>query len=261
MINCSSCWLKIIRIPRDFITESLEHIYNVELAEDGREGIKKARSLIPDLIISDVMMPHVDGFELLATLKKDVQTSHIPIIMLTAKGGEKDILTGFETGADDYITKPFNTKLLQVRIKNLIDLRKQWQLKLTRQMKLQPADVSVSSIDEVFIKELQDIIEKRLSDSEFNVVELAKTLYMSRATLYRKIHALTGESPHRFIRSYRLKRAAQLLKANFGNVSEVAIEVGFTNISYFSQCFKEKFHLLPSEYQNAEAETPAMNEN
>ncbi|MCP5045549.1 MAG: response regulator [bacterium] len=238
---------------RDFITEALEPTYSVECAPDGREGIKKARELIPDLVISDIMMPYVNGYEVLGTLKKDIQTSHIPIILLTAKGGEEDILMGFETGADDYITKPFNTKLLQARIKNLIDLRWQWQLKMERQMILQPTEVSVSSIDEVFIKELQEIIETSLTDPEFNVEQLAKKLYMSRATLYRKIHALTGESPHRFIRSYRLKRAAQLLKANFGNVGEVAMEVGFTNISYFSQCFKEKFHLLPSEYQNSEA--------
>jgi signal transduction histidine kinase/DNA-binding response OmpR family regulator len=233
---------------REFVSECLGDLYRVEEAGNGREGINKARELIPDLIISDIVMPVADGYELCRELKKDIRTSHVPIILLTAKEGEENILKGFETGADDYITKPFNTRLLHARIKNLIELRQQWQQKIGRQMGLQPAEISVSSIDEVFIKELQEIIEKNLSDPEFKVEQLAKKLYLSRATLYRKIHALTGEPPHRFIRSYRLKRAAQLLKARFGNVGEVALEVGFTNISYFSQCFKEKFHQLPSEY-------------
>jgi signal transduction histidine kinase/DNA-binding response OmpR family regulator len=238
---------------RDFITEALEPLYTVVEAENGREGIKKAKKLIPDLIVSDIIMPYADGFKLCKELKKDVRTSHIPIILLTAKSGEESILEGLETGADDYVTKPFNMKLLQTRIKNLIDLRRQWQLKLARRMMLQPADVSVSPIDETFINELQEEIEKNLGDPEFGVVQLAKKLFMGRTTLYRKIRAVTGESPHQFVRSYRLKRAAQLFKANFGNVGEVAVSVGFNNISYFSQCFKEKFHLLPSEYQNAEA--------
>ncbi|NIM12294.1 MAG: response regulator [Candidatus Aminicenantes bacterium] len=238
----------------DFISDSLEPLYNVEQAENGREGIRKARELIPDLIVSDIIMPYVDGYELCRVLKNDVRTSHIPVLLLTAKGGEEDILRGLETGADDYITKPFNTRQLHARIKNLIDLRRQWQLKIERQMGLQLDEISVSSMDEAFIKEMHEVIEKNLSDPEFNVEQLAKKLYMSRATLYRKIHALTGEPPHRFIRSYRLKRAAQLLKAKFGNVGEVAQEVGITNISYFSQCFKEKFHQLPSEFQDIEFE-------
>lgn len=238
---------------RDFVTEALEPFYTVIEAENGREGIKKAKESIPDLIISDIIMPYADGYKVCRELKKDVRTSHIPIILLTAKSGEESILKGLETGADDYITKPFNMKLLHARIKNLIDLRKQWQMKVGRQMVLQPVDVSVSPIDENFIKELQDMIEKNLPDPDFGVEELAGKLYMSRATLYRKIRALTGESPHRFIRSYRLKRSAQLFKAGFGNVSEVAMEVGFNNISYFSQCFKEKFHLLPTEYQASES--------
>lgn len=238
---------------RDFISESLEPLYNVVEAFDGKEGIEKAFEIIPDLIISDIIMPRTDGLELCRVLKKDVRTSHIPLILLTAREGADNILRGFEVGADDYIVKPFNLKLLHARIKNLIDLRRLLQLKMERRMALQPSDIDVSSIDEVFIKELQGMIEKNLSDSDFNVDQLAKKLYMSRATLYRKIHALTGEPPHRFIRSYRLNRATQLMKANFGNVSEVAMEVGFTNVSYFSQCFKEKFHQLPSEFQAAEA--------
>jgi DNA-binding response OmpR family regulator len=238
---------------RDYIRGSLEPLYEVVDAKDGREGIQKAQKIIPDLIISDIMMPLVDGYELCRQLKNDVRTSHIPIILLTAKASEENIIRGLETGADDYITKPFNTKILCARIKNIIDLRSQLQLKLKRQMRLQPAEISVTSFDEEFHQELEDVIEKNLSESEFNVEQLGKKLYLSRATLYRKIMALTGEPPYQFIRSYRLKRAAQLLKANFGNVTEVAVEVGFTNMAYFTQCFKEEFHQLPSTYQASES--------
>ncbi|NIM17319.1 MAG: response regulator [Candidatus Aminicenantes bacterium] len=240
---------------RDYIRGSLEPLYTVVEAKDGWEGIKKAQKIIPDLIISDIMMPSKDGYELCRELKNDIKTCHIPIILLTAKASEESVIRGLETGADDYITKPFSTKILCARIKNLIDLRRQLQLKRKRQMTLQPTEISISSMDEEFYKDLQDVIEKNLSDPEFNVDQLGKKLYMSRATLYRKIMALTDASPHQFIRSYRLKRAAQLLKAHFGNVTEVAVEVGFTNIAYFSQCFKEEFHQLPSTFQESEAKS------
>jgi YesN/AraC family two-component response regulator len=215
--------------------------------------MQKAQKIIPDLIISDIMMPEIDGYELCRQLKNDVRTSHIPIILLTAKASEENIIRGLETGADDYITKPFNTKILCARIKNMIDLRRQLQHKLKRQMRLEPAEIAVTSFDEEFYQELEAVIEKNLPDPEFNVEQLGKRLYLSRATLYRKIMALTGEPPYQFIRSYRLKRAAQLLKANFGNVTEVAVEVGFTNMAYFTQCFKEEFHQLPSTYQTSES--------
>jgi signal transduction histidine kinase/DNA-binding response OmpR family regulator len=240
---------------RKYIREPLESLYTVVEAGDGKEGIEKAKEIIPDLIVSDIMMPEVDGYELCRELKKDIRTSHIPTILLTAKASEESIIQGLETGADDYITKPFNTKILMTRIKNLIDLRRQLQEKIQKLMLLQPAEILISSVDQEFIKELQEIIEKNLSDPGFHVGELSKKLYMNRATLYRKIMALTGESPTEFIRSYRLKRAAQLLRDNFGNVSQVSMEVGFTNMAYFAKCFKEKFHQLPSTYQTSESST------
>jgi signal transduction histidine kinase/DNA-binding response OmpR family regulator len=236
---------------RAYIRGALEPAYTVIDAKDGREGIEKAKVIIPDLIISDIMMPEVDGYELCSVLKNDVKTSHIPIIMLTAKASEENILQGLETGADDYITKPFNTKILMARIKNLIDIRGQLQKNINRQMTLQPVKTSVSKIDQAFFRDLHEVINKNLSDEEFNVEQLCKKLYMGRTTLYRKVLALTGETPTDFIRSYRLKRGAELLKQNFGTVLEVAFEVGFSNSSYFAKCFKEKFHQLPSEYQAA----------
>ncbi|MGD2085108.1 MAG: ATP-binding protein [Candidatus Aminicenantes bacterium] len=240
---------------RAYIRGCLEPLYKVVEAKNGRKGIQKAQKIIPDLIISDIMMPEVDGYALCRVLKNDINTCHIPIILLTAKASEESIIQGLETGADDYIIKPFNTKILCARIKNLIDLRRQLQEKRRKQMMLQPAEISVSSMDEEFYKELQDVIEKNLSDSEFNVEELGKKLYMSRTTLYRKVMALVGETPLQFIRSYRLKRAAQLLKANFGNVTEVAVEVGFCNMAHFTQCFKEQFHQLPSTFQDSQKES------
>jgi signal transduction histidine kinase/DNA-binding response OmpR family regulator/ligand-binding sensor domain-containing protein len=236
---------------RVYIRGALEPGYTVIDAKDGREGIEKAKVIIPDLIISDIMMPEKDGYELCSVLKNDIKTSHIPIIMLTAKASEENILQGLETGADDYITKPFNTKILIARIKNLIDIRSQLQKNINRQMTLQPVKTSVSKIDQAFFHDLHDVINKNLSDEEFNVEQLCKKLYMGRTTLYRKVLALTGETPTDFIRSYRLKRGAELLKQNFGTVLEVAFEVGFSNSSYFAKCFKEKFHQLPSEYQAA----------
>ncbi|NIM11565.1 MAG: response regulator, partial [Candidatus Aminicenantes bacterium] len=234
---------------RKYIRDPLEPEYTVVEACDGKEGITKARELIPDLIVSDIMMPEVDGFELTRVLKKDVITSHIPIILLTAKASEKSIVRGLETGADDYITKPFNTRILLTRIKNLIELRRQLQLRIQRQKMLLPAEISMSSVDDTFLKEFQDIIEKNLSDPELKIDMLCKKLYMGRSTLYRKVQALTGEAPHQFILSYRLEQAAQLLKSNYGNVTEVAMATGFSNPQHFSQCFKEKFHQSPSSFK------------
>jgi DNA-binding response OmpR family regulator len=233
---------------RGYIRKNLESLYILEEAVDGKDGIEKAKSIIPDLIISDVMMPEADGFQLCDVLKKDVKTSHIPMVLLTARASEQSIVEGLETGADDYITKPFNANLLVIRVKNLVRLRRQLQRKIQDEMVLQPGEISVSSLDAEFIKELQAIIEENLADPEFSVEQLAKRLYMSKSSLYKKLEALTGESPQFFIRSYRLKRAAQLLKAKAGNVTEVAFEVGFSSTSYFAKCFKEKFHRLPSDY-------------
>jgi signal transduction histidine kinase/DNA-binding response OmpR family regulator len=239
---------------REYIRGALEPLYAVVEAKDGQEGTRKAQKIVPDLIISDIMMPGMDGYELCAALKKDIKTSHVPIILLTAKASEENIIRGLETGADDYVTKPFSTKLLMARIKNLIDLRRHFQLTLYREMTQQPVKMSISQMDREFIKELQDMIEKNLSNPDFNVERLGKKLYMSRATLYRKIHALSGESPNEFLQSYRLKRGAELLENNFGSVLEVAFEVGFSSASYFTKCFKKKFNRLPSDFQPEESE-------
>jgi signal transduction histidine kinase/DNA-binding response OmpR family regulator len=234
---------------RGYIRGELEPGYAVIEAVDGPGGISKALEIIPDLVISDIMMPGCDGYELCRTLKKDIKTSHIPIILLTAKASEESVVQGLETGADDYIIKPFNSKILAARIRNLIELRRQLQLNIHREMTLRPVEITVSGIDKEFLKELKEVINKNLEDPEFNVEGLARKLYMDRSTVYRKVLALTGEVPTEFIKSCRLKRAAELLKGNSGTVLEVALEVGFSSANYFTKCFKQKFHCLPSTYQ------------
>jgi DNA-binding response OmpR family regulator len=234
---------------RDYIRDALKPHYKVLEASNGREGIDTAKKIIPDLIITDIIMPEKDGYELCHVLKNDINTSHIPIIMLTVKASDENMLEGLEAGADDYITKPFNTKILCARIKNLIDIRTQLQQNMKREMTLQPVQMSVSKIDREFLKNLHAVINKNMSDPEFNVEELCRKLYMGRTTLYRKLHALSGETPADFIRSYRLKKGAELIKQKSGTVLEVSFAVGFSSSSYFAKCFKEKFHQLPSEYQ------------
>jgi DNA-binding response OmpR family regulator/nitrogen-specific signal transduction histidine kinase len=238
---------------REFIRAPLEPFYTVIEASDGQEGIAKAKEIIPDLIVSDIMMPGTDGYELCRVLKKDIETSHIPIVLLTAKASEESIVRGLESGADDYITKPFNTRMLLNRIKNLVELRRQLQLKIQRRKMLLPSEISVSSMDDDFLKKFHAIIEKNLDDSEFTIDIMCEKLDMGRSTLFRKVQALTGETPNQFIQSYRLERGAQLLKANYGNVTKVAMEVGFSSTPYFTKLFKEKFHQTPSEFQASQS--------
>ncbi len=238
---------------RSYIRGAVEPRYRMIQAQDGEKGKKKALEVIPDLIISDIMMPGVDGYELCRILKKDVKTSHIPIILLTARAGEKNIIQGYETGADDYITKPFNTRVLLARIQNLIDIRSQLQENLKREMTLQPVKTSVSQVDKAFLDELRKILEDNISDPDFNVEGLCKKLYIGHTTLYRKIYALSGETPTDFLRSYRLMKGAELLKTDPGSVLEVAQEVGFSSANYFTRCFKKKFQQLPTDYQASES--------
>lgn len=233
---------------RDYIRGAIEADYIVMEAKNGREGIEKAMTIIPDLIISDIKMPEVNGYQLCRALKNDIKTSHVPIILLTARASEDSISTGLETGADDYVTKPFSTRILGVRIKNLIDLRRHLQKTLRREMTMQPVKIAASQLDRDFIKGLRHVINRNMSDPDFNTEMLRKKMDMSQPTLYRKIKALTGESPTNFILSCRLTRGAQLLKKGF-TVLEVALEAGFSSANYFTRCFKKKFGMLPSTYR------------
>lgn len=240
---------------RKFICKPLRKKYEVVEAVNGKIGIKKAIELVPDLIISDIVMPETGGIELCKTLKSKLETSHIPIILLTARGAQESVLEGYETGANDYIVKPFNEKILLARINNMIELRNQLQLKLQREAIEMPSTIEVSNLDAEFLKKFKSVIEDNLSNEDFNVDEICEKLGIGRSTLFKKIKALTGKGPNQFILSYRLERGAQFLRENWGNITQVALEVGFNSAAYFSKCFKEKFHQSPRSYQVSKTTT------
>lgn len=233
---------------RTYIKNILQKEYQVLEAADGRAGISLALQHIPDLILSDVMMPDTDGLTLCRQLKTDERTSHIPIILLTAKTGEKHALVGFETGADDYITKPFSRDLLIVRIRKLIELRKKLHERFSQEVILKPKDIVLPSTDKLFLEKVQQILDKYLSDGDFNMETFAFEAGMSRMQLHRKLKGLTGLSANAFIRSHRLMMAARLLTRSDVNISEIGYSVGFSDPSYFAKCFKETFHCTPTEF-------------
>jgi signal transduction histidine kinase/DNA-binding response OmpR family regulator/ligand-binding sensor domain-containing protein len=233
---------------RIHISENFRNHYNVLEANDGESGLAVALREMPDLIITDLMMPHMNGIELCKKLKTDERTSHIPVIMLTAKADIDDKLHGLKTGADDYLIKPFEMKELRVRVKNLVELRKKLRERFSREITLEPYDITITPIDEEFLKKAISYVELHISESGYEVEHFQLDMNMSRSTLSRKIHALTNYSPVEFIRFIRLKRAANLLKQRFGNVTEVALEVGFNSPSYFAKKFKATFGISPFKY-------------
>ncbi len=231
---------------RTYINETLINNYNVIEASNGEEGLKIAVEEIPDLIITDVMMPQMDGYELTRKLKTNQVTNHIPLIMLTAKSAEKDKLEGLETGVDAFIIKPFSTKELGIRVRKLIEIREQLTKQIGSKAVLTPSEVSVSSMDQKFLKRMHDIIEENLGKETFGVEELAGQVGVSKRQLQRKLKALIDCTPTQCIRIMRLKRAKQLLEQNAGNVTEVAFSVGYGDVTAFSRAFKEEFDILPS---------------
>jgi signal transduction histidine kinase/DNA-binding response OmpR family regulator len=232
---------------RHFIYETIEKDFQVIEAANGKEGYEKALAEIPDIIISDVMMPVMDGFKLTEKLKKSEYTSHIPVILLTAKAGQQHRVEGLETGADDYLTKPFDAKELLVRIQNLVQQRKLLRKKFAGQVMLKPAEIAVNSADKNFLTNVMQALEKNMGEDNFGVEELAVAVNMSRSQLHRKLIALTNQAPGEVIRNTRLLRAKELLQKKFATPSEVAFKVGFSSHTYFSKCFKEEFGISPSE--------------
>jgi DNA-binding response OmpR family regulator len=234
---------------REYIRECLERDYSVVEAMNGEEGIRKAEEIIPDMIISDIMMPKLNGIELVRGLKNDERTSHVPIIILTAKSGRESKLEGLEIGADDYLTKPFDTKELQVRVRNLINLRKKLQEKFTATQYNEPKgeEKRISSVDEKFMIKVKEVIERHISEEDFSIEDFGKEVGMSRMQIHRKLKALIGKSANRYIRSFRLERARRILEERNENISEVAYSVGFGSPAYFTRCFKEEFGHPPSE--------------
>jgi DNA-binding response OmpR family regulator len=199
-------------------------------------------------VITDLIMPLMDGIELCSKMKNDELTSHIPIVMLTAKSSMAEKLEGLESGADDYLAKPFHMKELLTRIANLIDQRQKLRERFSHEIILEPREIAITSLDEVFLKRAIQIVEEKMGDENFDLNKFQDAMHMSHSTLFRKLFALTNQSPSGFIRNIRLKRAAQLLKEHFGNVARVSYEVGFNNPSYFSKCFKSFFGVSPVDY-------------
>jgi len=232
----------------EFLTSELQDTYNIFHATDGKEGIEKAMSIYPDIIISDIMMPVIDGIKLCSLIKTNTLISHIPVILLTAKTSEDYKLQGLETGADDYITKPFNIRILKARIDNLINSRKKLQEKFNNQLSVKTQDITVTSADEEFLNKAIKVVEERINDYDLNVDTLTKEIGISRTNLHIKLKALTNLSATEFIKSIRLKQSVQLLKTNKLNISEVAYRCGFNDPKYFSKCFKKQFGKIPSEY-------------
>jgi len=236
---------------RKFLADQLQEFYNVVEARDGKEGLEMALKLIPDLIMSDVMMPEMDGIQLLDKLKKNVTTSHIPVVLLTAKSSVENQIEGLKYGADYYITKPFQTNFILASIDNLLKQRKkvfESLLVSKKTVELNPGEIVITSKDEIFLKEIIDIVENGMVDVEFNIDSVAGSIGMGRTTFYKKFKSLTNLAPVEFVREMRLKRAKQFLDANGQNISEIAYAVGFNSAKYFSTCFKEEYGISPSEY-------------
>lgn len=233
---------------RTHIYENLEDCCRMIEASDGEMGLNKAIECIPDLIITDLMMPKMDGVEMCKKLKTDERTSHIPIIMLTAKASVEDRIEGIETGADAYMTKPFNIKELRIRVNKLIEQRNKLRERFSKEIKLEPRDIAITSADERFLSRALEVIEKQISNPDFEVRNFQTEIGMSRMQLFRKLRALTNTTPSEFIRVIRLKRAAKLMEQNYGNVAQITYEVGFNNLSYFAKCFKGFFGKSPSDY-------------
>jgi YesN/AraC family two-component response regulator len=233
---------------RNFIIENLSGTYHMLEAENGKTGSGLAYSMMPDLILSDIMMPDTDGIQLCKKLKNDERTSHIPIILLTAKATTDDKLSGLKSGADDYIIKPFNMDELKTRISNLLIIRENLKLKYLDPKSLEKIEENNKSVDDRFMENVIGIINKNLNNFDFDVNLLHNSIGMSRMHLSRKLKALTGLSPHLLINKMRLEKAAELLRLNKGNVTEISNSVGISNPANFSRAFRENFGTSPKNY-------------
>lgn len=233
---------------RSFIKENLELKYNVIEAENGKIGLEKAFEHVPDLVVSDVMMPEMDGIQLCSKLKRDIKTSHIPVILLTARSSIIHQIEGIETGADDYISKPFNLKLFETRIDNLIKSRRKLRQLFSNEVEVKPKDITFNHRDQEFLDKAIAVITKQISKQDLNVESLSKDLNMSRMHLHRKLTALTNQTPSVFIRTIRLKEGAKFLGENKLSISEIAYAVGFSAPSYFTSCFSNQFGISPKDY-------------
>ncbi len=240
-------------ISPEFINSWEEYIndkYNIREAENGEIALKIAQKDAPNLIVSDVVMPVMVGTELCTAIKDDIRTSHIPIILLTSRTSLIYRLEGLESGADDYISKPFDINEFKLRIKNLLESTSRLKEKFTSDDALQPNEIIVSSLDEKLYKKALQIVEDNIGNEDFDIQYFCSELGVSRTMLFTKVKAWTNFTPNEFIMHFRMKRAAQILEQGKINISEVSYKVGFRNPKYFSKCFQKKFGETPSKYAN-----------
>jgi signal transduction histidine kinase/ligand-binding sensor domain-containing protein/DNA-binding response OmpR family regulator len=232
----------------DYLYEYFARKYRVGIAYNGAKGLRMARDEMPELIISDVMLPEMSGLQLCDALKTGIETSHIPIILITAQATEENINEGYQHGADLYITKPFSIKVLETQVRMLIESRSMLRDRYSRQILLKPADITITPVDEKFLKQLLQVTEKNLANSEFDVTGLVEAMHMSHTTILRKVKALTGVSLVEFIKNHRIKKAALILQKEKLPIAEVSYMVGFTDPKYFTKCFVREFGKTPTEY-------------
>jgi ligand-binding sensor domain-containing protein/signal transduction histidine kinase/DNA-binding response OmpR family regulator len=233
---------------RDYIFSLLQNEYNIFQAENANEGLIKAKEMMPDLILSDIMMPGVDGLEFCKQIKTNFQTSHIPIILLTAKVSEENKIEGLETGADDYVAKPFSFRELSARIKNLLEQRKQLRERFLKELNIQPSEITINSLDKEFLEKALKIVEHNILNLDFDLEMFAKEMFLSRSQLHRKMIAITGQAPGEFLRIFRLKKAAKLILERKLSITQIALEVGFSSPSHFTKAFQQYFNCSPSDY-------------
>lgn len=234
-----------------FLSSQLRRCYRIETAFDGEMGLLKAKELLPDIIISDVIMPKMDGIKMLDVIKNDIATSHIPVVLLSARLSVESQIEGMNYGADLYITKPFKNEYLLSSIANLLKQRKKLAQSMIGSKKvvaLNPGEITITSQDEIFLKNIIAVIEKQMTDQDLNAETLAASVSMSRSGFFKKFKSLTNMAPVEFIREMRLKRGKQFLDAGEHNIATIAYTVGFNNAKYFGTCFKDKYHITPSEY-------------
>lgn len=236
---------------REYIRSSFTDIYEVITAKDGKEGWELAQARIPNIIVSDIMMPVMDGIELCKRIKEDMRTSHIPVILLTAKDSLQDKEEGYASGADSYLTKPFSAKLLHSRINNLLETRKKIASLLAladTQPKQESAVSSLNKLDNEFLQKITQIIEENLEMEKMDIAFIADKMCMSHSTLYRKIKGLTDMSANEFIRKVKMRKGVELLMSGQYTISEIAYMIGFSSVAYFRQCFKDEYGMSPSDY-------------
>jgi len=253
-IDLDKANLLVIEDNRDitnYLKLILKDTYNVQNAIDGNIGFQLATEQLPDIIISDVMLPHKNGYELCAELKQDRRTSHIPIILLTGLSTEKDRIAGLNSGADAFLTKPFNKEELMIRLENLVTLRKELQDRYAKQVSntSEVSDTSGSNLENVFLTQLKTVVEEKMNRSDFQMADLAKGMNMSQVQVYRKLKALTGRTLSQFVRTIRLQKGKELVLNSELTISEIAYEVGFADPSYFTRTFQKEFGKAPREFR------------